>query len=119
MHSVGVISRFVVSRHYDAAKCAEALQRVGIPCVRQGDDDVFATAQAQALWTWLQAVHQPQQARLVLAALSLPLFALDAPALLALRQDERAWEVYANAIFCLAATLARFWLYVPISCLAA
>lgn len=89
----------VVSRHYDAAKCAEALQRVGIPSVRQGDDDVFATAQAQALWTWLQAVHQPQQARLVLAALSLPLFALDAPALLALRQDERAWEAWQMRFF--------------------
>lgn len=70
----------------------QALLRLGLPSVRQGDASVFDSDEAEALARVLAAVLEPGDGRLVRAALVTPLFGCDAARLATIADDETAWE---------------------------
>ncbi|WP_075183165.1 exodeoxyribonuclease V subunit beta [Pantoea sp. 1.19] len=90
--SAGDIAVLVRSRR-EAAHVREALSQRQIPSVYLSSrDSVFATPEARELGWLLQAVLAPEQERSLRSAMATSLFGLDAAALDALNQDERAWD---------------------------
>ena len=75
-----------------AAAVQRALDRLGIPSVRHGDDSVFETDEAAELARVLAAVIEPGSARLVRGALATRILGADAARLAVLAADEMAWE---------------------------
>jgi len=71
----------------------QALQRRGVSSVYLSDrESVFDTPEAQDLWRWLRACAEPEQPRLVHAALATATLALGYAELDRLNRDESAWE---------------------------
>ncbi|MCC7020423.1 MAG: UvrD-helicase domain-containing protein [Ardenticatenales bacterium] len=75
-----------------AAAVQRALDRLGIPSVRHGDDSVFETDEAAELARVLAAVIEPGSASLVRGALATRILGADAARLEELAADEPAWE---------------------------
>lgn len=82
----------LVSRHADGAALKAALAEHGISAVRQGQDNIWHTREAEELEHLLAALLEPGNEALVLTALGTTLAGRDAAALYALREDETAWE---------------------------
>jgi len=72
-----------------------ALRALGVPSVRQGDDSVFESAEAEEIERVLRAVAEPGDPRLLRAALATRLVGLDALALDDLQRDEAGWDDWA------------------------
>ncbi len=73
----------------------EALRERGVPSVRQGDDSVFESEEAEEIERVLRAIAEPGDPRLLRAALATRLIGLDAQALAALQADEARWDDWA------------------------
>lgn len=73
----------------------EALRACGVPSVRQGDDSVFESEEAEDIERVLRAIAEPGDPRLLRAALATRLIGLDAPALAGLQADEARWDDWA------------------------
>jgi exodeoxyribonuclease V beta subunit len=76
----------------------KALRALGVPSVRQGDDSVFESEEAEEIERVLRAVAEPGDPRLLRAALATRLLGLDAAALAALQSDEAAWDDWATRL---------------------
>ncbi|MCG6659063.1 UvrD-helicase domain-containing protein [Halomonas campisalis] len=77
----------------EAREIRRALARRGVKSVYLSDKDkVFASPMAAELETWLRACADPEDERLLRAALATPSLGLDLAALDRLQQDELAWE---------------------------
>lgn len=73
-----------------------ALQRLGLHCVLQSEESVFASSDARDVLRVLSALAEPADRSAVKAALVTPIFGLDAVALDALKDDESDWDLWAN-----------------------
>jgi exodeoxyribonuclease V beta subunit len=85
----------LVRRHNEAQAVRDALAALGVPAVATGRQSLFASEAALELLTLLLALIAPGDERRLRAALALPLFGLDAPALRALESDGeqlRRWQ---------------------------
>jgi exodeoxyribonuclease V beta subunit len=83
----------LVRDRYEAAAMREALAARGVRSVYLSErDSVFASPQAQDLWRVLRSVARPGDTRLLRAALLTHLWGLSWPELVALLDDEAAWE---------------------------
>jgi exodeoxyribonuclease V beta subunit len=75
-----------------AFDCQRALQRLRIPSVVLGDRSVFQYQEAEELQRFLAAALEPQNPRVLRAALCTELLGLTASGLLRLETDEHEWE---------------------------
>ena len=83
----------LVNNRLEADSMRRALARRGIRSVYLSDQDtVFQTPQAREVSHWLQACAEPDNPRLLKAALTSPTLGQDYAALEALNHDEMAWE---------------------------
>lgn len=82
----------LVATHAQARLVEEALQRLGVPSVRQGQDNVFESPEALELERVLAAIAEPGREPLVKAALATELMGCTANRIDALQRDEPAWE---------------------------
>ncbi|MEJ5174892.1 exodeoxyribonuclease V subunit beta [Erwinia sp. MYb416] len=83
----------LVRSRSEASVMREALNGLAIPSVYLSNrDSVFTTPEAREMLWLLQAVLAPEQERVLRSALASSLLGLDARALDALNQDERAWD---------------------------
>jgi exodeoxyribonuclease V beta subunit len=81
----------LVATHYQGRRVQEALSARRVPSVRQGQDNVFATAEASELERVLRAIAEPSRASLVKAALVTELIGLSGEAVAALSSEDAAW----------------------------
>jgi len=79
-----------------AVDVQDALRELGVPSVRQGDDSVFESPEAEEIERVLRAVAEPGDPRLLRAALATRLFGYDAERLEELQGDENAWDDLAD-----------------------
>jgi exodeoxyribonuclease V beta subunit len=79
-----------------AADVQRELRALGVPNVLQGDASVFDTAEAEEVQRLVAALAEPADAAALRAAMATPVVGLDAEALLALGDDERAWDEWAT-----------------------
>lgn len=84
----------LVRSNAQALAYQQALHAAGIPAVLNSKQSVFASVQAQALYTVLQAVARPGQLLPLKQALTVDWFRLDGRQLYALYNDETALEDY-------------------------
>ena len=77
---------------------AEALRKRGVRSVEIGEDDVFATREAEQLERLLWALAKPQSADRVRGALASDLFGMDACQLARLVDDDDAWNQWRERI---------------------
>ncbi len=82
----------LVATHRHGRLIQEALAARRVPSVRQGQDNVFTSAEAAELVRVLQAVAEPGRAPLLRAALASELIGLSGAAVAALSSDDAAWE---------------------------
>ncbi|SLM62885.1 exodeoxyribonuclease V subunit beta [Dickeya aquatica] len=83
----------LVNNGREAAAVREQLSRRGVRSVYLSDrESVFQTAQAAELQAWLAACADPENDRLLRAALATPMLGLSWQALACLNHDEREWE---------------------------
>ncbi|BBL71792.1 UvrD-helicase domain-containing protein [Methylogaea oryzae] len=82
----------LVSTHHQGRRMELALRALGIPSVRQGQDNVYAGSEAMELERVLLAAAEPGREPLVKGALATELMGWRAGELFALQQDEAAWE---------------------------
>lgn len=83
----------LVNNRGEAGIVRRALQERGVRSVYlSGRDSVFATAQAIEIQLWLEACAEPESPRRVKSALATPTLGQDWADLVALDEDERAWE---------------------------
>ena len=83
----------LVRNQSQADAVREALRQRGVASVYLSDHaSVFQSPEALDLWRLLRAVASPRQTRWVRAALGSPLWALSLDEVLAITQDETAWE---------------------------
>ncbi len=83
----------LVNHRGEARAIRTALARHGVPSVYLSDrESVYQSDSAEELQRWLQACHQPQDARALRAALATRNLALDWHSLECLRHDELAWD---------------------------
>ena len=80
----------LVESNRDAARMQGALSRAGIPCAAAGRQSLYESDEAMQLRWLLEAVLAPADDQRLRAALATPLLGLDAAALAALDDDERA-----------------------------
>ena len=83
-------------KNRQAVAIQEALRAVGVPSVRQGEDSVFDSDEAEEIERALRAVAQPGEPRLLRAALATRLVGLDAEQLDDLQRKEQEWDVWAG-----------------------
>jgi len=81
----------LVRSHREAANIEEMLRSVNIPAVRQTQQSVFHSAEADELLRILAAVLEPSNPRLLRTALTAACFGLTAEKLLGLDSDEVTW----------------------------
>lgn len=83
----------LVSNRQEADRMRQALSIRGVRSVYLSDKDtVYETPQAQEVYRWLLACADPDNDRLMRAALATPTLGLDFQALEALQTDETVWE---------------------------
>ena len=79
-----------------AVDVQDALRELGVPSVRQGDDSVFESPEAEEIERVLRAVAEPGDPRLLRAALATRLFGYDAGRLEHLQGAEDEWDELAD-----------------------
>ena len=84
----------LVRTHAEATTVEDALYSAGIPSVRQSQNSVYRTGEAQQLERLLIAIIQPGRESLVRAALLTDLMGGDGTLLYSLAATERDWEAY-------------------------
>jgi exodeoxyribonuclease V beta subunit len=84
----------LVPSHLEGGLIRTELAALGIGCVQLSKESVFASAEAEELERILAAVLDPTHVGRVRAALATELLGLDASAIAALAQDERAGLAY-------------------------
>ncbi len=82
----------LVANHRQARQLANALALRGVPCVRQGQDNVFGSEEAEELERLLAAFAEPTRETLVRAALVGTGMGLHGSELYRLGDDTQAWE---------------------------
>lgn len=83
----------LVNNGNEAGSIRQALSRRGVRSVYLSDkDSVYASTQATEIYRWLSACAEPDNDRLLRAALSTPTLGLSFAELDALNHDEDAWE---------------------------
>jgi len=82
----------LVPSHRQGRLLQDALVRRGIPSVRQGQDNVLASAEAVELERLLLAIAEPQRESRIKAALATELVGMDGARIFALENDDSAWE---------------------------
>lgn len=83
----------LVRKGREADAMRRALASMSVPCVYGSDrDSVFASAEATALQSWLEALAHPSDERLLRLALATAPMGLSWQDLLARRQQEALWE---------------------------
>ena len=82
----------LVPSHRQGRLIQETLAARGVLGVRQGQDNVFASAEAAELERILLAVAEPQRETRIKSALATEFVGLHGASLFALKQDETAWE---------------------------
>ena len=82
----------LVPSHRQGRLIQDALMRHGVPSVRQGQDNVFATAEAAELERILLAIAEPQREARITSALATELMGNDGAGIFALRGAESSWE---------------------------
>ena len=83
----------LVNNGNEAGSIRQALSRRGVRSVYLSDkDSVYASRQATEIYRWLSACADPDNDRLLRAALSTPTLGLSFAELDALNHDEDAWE---------------------------
>jgi len=83
----------LVNNGNEAGSIRQALSRRGVRSVYLSDkDSVYASTQATEIYRWLSACAEPDNDRLLRAALSTPTMGLSFAELDALNHDEDAWE---------------------------
>ncbi|WP_137938467.1 exodeoxyribonuclease V subunit beta [Chitinivorax sp. B] len=87
----------LVPSHRQAALIHDALGARGVASVRQGQDSVFAAAEARQWLCVLQAILQPAREASLRAALATELMGLDAASIAQLQEQEREWEQWLAA----------------------
>jgi len=88
----------LVRSHHQGRLMRQALLELQVPCVRYGQDDVWATPEAEQIERVLRAVAEPGREGLLRAALVTPLLGCDGRDIYALDEDERAWEKWAARV---------------------
>lgn len=78
----------LVRKHSQARAVQAALRARGLRSVLHTEESVFATSEADELQRLIEAVLEPRQEHLLRTALVSPFIGLDAPALVALEEDE-------------------------------
>lgn len=78
-----------------AVDVQEALRKVGVASVRQGDDSVFASPEAEEIERVLRAVAEPSDPHLLRAALATRLVGPDAAEIARLHDAENDWDDWA------------------------
>ena len=84
----------LVRKTAQGRQMAEALRQRGVRSVEIGEDDVFATREAQQLERLLWAVAKPHSAARARGALASDLFGMDACQLARLADDDDAWNLW-------------------------
>jgi exodeoxyribonuclease V beta subunit len=79
-----------------AVAIQKALRELAVPSVRQGDDSVFESEEAEEIERALRAVAEPGEPRLLRAALATRLVGCDATVLEALQRNETEWDRWAE-----------------------
>lgn len=97
----------LVRTNAQAAAVQEALRAAGIRSVRQTDESVFATAEADDLHRLLAGVLEPTADRWLRTALATPLFGFDAAALSELAGSTAGWLAQVERFHQLAAVWER------------
>jgi exodeoxyribonuclease V beta subunit len=82
----------LVRTHREGRLVRDALMRLGIASVQQGQDNVFASHEAGELERVLMAIAEPALEAWVSSALATDMLGVPGEALYALREDEQAWE---------------------------
>ena len=82
----------LVRVHKQGRLIADALRRRGVGCVEIDDGSVFHTREAEQVERFLRALLEPRGEARVRGALAGDVFGLDAATLLALQEDEDAWN---------------------------
>ena len=82
----------LVSTHRQGQEVQRALTSRGVPCVRQGQDNIYQTQEAEDFERWLMAVVYPRRDGLIKAALATELMGMEGSALYDLVQDDVEWE---------------------------
>ena len=88
----------LVRTNAQAMAMQRAMRRLRIPSVLRSQESVLTSDEAGELLTLLRAVHEPGDAGRVRAALATDLLGLTGDHIAALRDDDRAWEVWARRI---------------------
>lgn len=83
---------FLVRTHEEGSQVKRALAAVGISAAEISRESVFRSEECDELIKWLTALAEPSRNAAVMAALAGSLFALDARAVCALREDGSAWD---------------------------
>jgi len=87
----------LVRKNVEGRAMRERLLALGVPSVQQAVDSVFASREATELERVLLAIADPGQASLLRAALATEMLGVGGDDILALDEDERAWERRADA----------------------
>jgi exodeoxyribonuclease V beta subunit len=82
----------LVPSHRQGRLIQDALMGHGVPSVRQGQDNVFASAEAAELERILLAIAAPQREARITSALTTELIGMDGAGIFALKSAESAWE---------------------------
>jgi exodeoxyribonuclease V beta subunit len=85
----------LVRTNAQARRMQEALSDRQIPCVLYSTGDLFDTQEALEVERVLAGIVEPNNERALRAALTTPLFGIGGKDLLALMEDDTAWEIWA------------------------
>ncbi len=77
----------------------QCLQQHGINSVQQGQDNVFASAEAKMLHHILKAMAEPDNTAYITAALASPLWPYSLTDLYTLQQDEQGWSEQCDVFY--------------------
>jgi exodeoxyribonuclease V beta subunit len=72
----------------------DALRALGVPSVLQGDKSVFDTREAEEVQRLLVAMAHPESRSAIRAALATVVLGIDGAGLVALQDDEQAWDCW-------------------------
>ncbi|RFA27290.1 hypothetical protein CAI21_14710 [Alkalilimnicola ehrlichii] len=84
----------LVRKHYQAEAVRLALQRRGVASVQQSKATVYLSLEADELERLLLAVAEPGRESLLRAAMTTDMLGINGPQLLALGEDETAWNAW-------------------------
>jgi len=84
--------------NFEAAAIQDELRRRGVPTVLTGDQSVFESPECGEIQRVLSALADPRDAGAIRAAICTPLCGVGGDELLALRDDERRWQIWLDRV---------------------